>query len=108
MERRSAESVLLGESGERSRGRIGRNTENQIIIRVNVLLEADFVALRCDRQVRQVKVAPTGDRVGKQVATLEFQLAEHPILQASVEDLVGMSLNGQVRVLQKGEPRHLT
>jgi hypothetical protein len=64
---------------------------------------AEYVEMQRMIEVGQVEVAAAGDAVGEKVAALEFQRGEHAVLQAHVEVLVGVALDGKVGIPEELE-----
>ena len=67
----TAETVLLGRSGERGGGRIGGNAENKIVVRIDVLFETELATVRRKRLIGQIQVAPARKLVSINLAALE-------------------------------------
>ena len=103
VQRRPAKSELLRERRERRGGRVGRDAEENVEVRINVFREADLASLGSPGGVGQVQVAAAGDLVGEHLPAAKTQFRQDPVLQALVEHVVRVTLNGQRGVLQKGE-----
>ena len=103
MQGRAAEVVLFGEGGEGRGGRVGRDAEDEVVIRVDILFQAETSAVGREGLVGQVEIAAAGDLVGEEIAAGEVQFLEGAVLKAAVEDLVGMALDGEGGVFEEGE-----
>ena len=106
MQRRPAESVLLGEGRQRRGRRVGRDAENQVVIRIDVAFEAELGALCVHHEVRQVEVAAAGDLISEHLAAGEVQLGEDAVFETFVERLVRDLLDRELGVVQKGVILH--
>ncbi len=57
--------------------------------------------------IRQIEVAAAGDLVREQFAAGQAQFFEAPAMEALVEDVMGVTLDREGRILEKGEvPDH--
>ena len=82
VQRRAAEAVLLGEGGQRRGGGVGGDAEDDVVLRIDVLLQADFAAFGRDGAVGQIEIAAAGDFVGEEIAAGQFEFLESALLQA--------------------------
>ena len=103
VERGASEAVLLGEGCERCRGGIGRDAENDVVVRVYILLQADHTALGCVGVVWEIEVAAAGDFVGIHFAATESEFGQCSVAERLEEELYGVFLNREFWVLQKSE-----
>ncbi len=90
---------MRSEGGSR---REGGNTENDIVTRVNIALEADRVAFHVPGGVFHVEIASKSHREGEDFASGHSELFKNPLLKGFVEVIVGMPLDAVVRILEKG------
>ena len=103
VQRGAAEAVLFGGRGERRGRRVGRDAEDEIVIRIDVLLEAELATIGGVGLVGQVEIAAAGHFVGVDLAAFEAELVEDAVFQTLVEDIVRFFLHGEAGVLQEFE-----
>ena len=106
MQRRAAEAVLLGERRQRRGRRVRRDAEDQVVIRINIALQAQFAPGGVHREVGQVEVAAAGDLVGEHLAAGQAEFCEDAVAQALVKSVVGDALDGQLGIGQKSVILH--
>ena len=106
MKRRAAEAVLLGERRQRSRGGTRRDTEDQVVVGVDVPLQAEFPAGHVHREVRQVEVGTAGLLEGKHLTATQIEFGHHVAAQRQVKVPVGVRLDGQRGIFQEREIPH--
>src|ERR1700730_1205626 len=99
----AAETILLGEGRQWRGGRECRDTENELVIRVNVFFETELSPIDCDRKVRQVQITAAGDLVSEYFATGKAKFLEDASFQSLIKHLVGTPLNRQIGIFQKPE-----
>ena len=103
----AAEAVLLGRSGEGSGGRVGGDAENDIILGIDILFEGEPAALGVDDEVVHVEIAAPGFFVGVQFSPGQAEIFAHPVVEALIKNVVGVFLDGEGGVFEKGEVLHL-
>ena len=103
----AAEAEALGEGGEGGRGGEGGDTKNEVELRVDVALQADFASVGSDRLVGQIEIAAAGDFVGEKFAAGHVQALEAAFIQAAIENFVGVALDIEGGIFQEGEIDHV-
>ena len=101
MQGRTTEAVLLRKRRKRRSGGKGRDAEDDVVVRINVLLETQFFASHIHTEVRQIEVAARRLRVGKHFAACQCQLFSHAILQPQMKVLMCSLLDGPRRIFQE-------
>ena len=107
MEGRAAEPVLLCKSRERGRRREGRDAEDDVVVGIDILGEADLLSGGVKGLVRKVKVASARKLVGEDFSAGEAHGGQDRVVQGLVERLDCMLLDGQGGILQEGEVLHV-
>ena len=107
VERGTPEAVLLGKSGEWRRGGIGRDAENDVVVRVDILLQTDCASLGRAGLIGEVEVAAACDFVGIHLAATESEFGKCAVTERLQEELHGVSLNREFWIFQKGEVLYL-
>ena len=93
MKRGAPEAVLFGKGGEWCRGRVGRDAENDVVVRVNILLQTDHASLGRVGLIGEVKVAAACDLVGIHLAATEPEFRQCAVAEWFIEELHGVFLN---------------
>ena len=70
-------------------------------MRVDILVEADLGSIQVVGFVWQIEVAASGDVVSEHFAPVELQFGQHTVLEALIEDVVRVPLDGQIRLFQE-------
>jgi hypothetical protein len=66
---RSTKVELLGKRGQRRGRGVGGNTQNDVVLRIDIFFQAHLAALGRDGAVGQIQVAATGDLISEEIAT---------------------------------------
>jgi hypothetical protein len=98
-----AKTVFLGVGGQRSRRGVGRDTENDVVGRINVPFETDLFAFRRDSEIGEVEVAAAGDFIGEDVTSGETKFLHRPTLKSLIKMSDRISLDREIGILQKLE-----
>src|SRR5205823_6093329 len=77
--------------------------KNDVVFRINILFQAEFLSAWIECMLRKVEVAAAGDFVSKNIATSEVQLGKSAVLQTLIKNVIRVPLDGQFFILQKGE-----
>jgi hypothetical protein len=102
----SAEAVDLALGGQRGGGGEGGDAEDEVVDRVDVLFQRQLVAGAVPDFVGEVEVGAAGDLVGEHLAAAHPELGEGTVLEAAVEDLVGLFLDRVAVLVEEGEILH--
>ena len=101
MQGRAAESVLLRKSRQRGGRREGRDAEDDVVVRVDILGEAHLFALGSEGLVGEVEVAAAGKLISEDLPARETHLCKDLGVERLVERLNGVLLNRERRILQE-------
>ncbi len=99
----AAKAVFLGEGGQRSGRREGRDAEDEIVLGIDFGFEVEGASGRIDGGGGKVEVAAAGDLIGEEITGGDSPVAQHASTNALVKDLVGVALDGESRVVEEGE-----
>ena len=103
VERGTSEAVLLGKGGKRRRGGVGRDAENDVVVRVDILLQTDYASVGCVGVVWEVEVAAACDFIGIHLAATESEFCQCAVAERLEEELHRVFLNREFWIFQKGE-----
>ena len=103
VQRRAAEAVLFGLGRQRRGGGKGGDAEDQIIIRIDITIEREMIALGVPNVVLQVEIGAVGAAEGEHFATGHAQRVEAMVLQAEIKMLDGRFSGSESR--RDGETR---
>jgi hypothetical protein len=99
----ATETILLGKGGERRGGGEGGDGQDDVVVWIDVFLQAEAVPLHVHALIGQVQIAAAGLHIGVHLTALERELLHHAILQSIVEVLAGTALDGTGRILQESQ-----
>ena len=102
----TAEAVDLALGGQRGGGGEGGDAEDEVVNRVDVLLEREQTAAAVPDFIREIEVRAAGDLVGEHFAAGHSELVERTDLEAEVEDFVSLLLDGVASCFEEGEVFH--
>ncbi len=94
----SAEVVFFGHRGEWGGGAVGGDAENDVVFRVDIGFETEFVACGVDAEVFEVEVAAVGHAVGEHFAAGETEYLHDPVEEWLLEIFAGAALDGELVV----------
>ena len=93
VKRGAPEAVLFGKGGEWRRGRVGRDAENDVVVRVNILFQTDYASIGRVGLIGEIEVAAACDFVGIHLAAAESEFRKCAGAEWLVEEVYGVFLN---------------
>ena len=107
VQRRAPEPEMFRVRRQRRGRRVGRDAEDDVVVRVNVAGQTERASIGRKRLVRQFAVAAAGDFVSEQVAVFQPQFPEHAAAQHLVKILHRVPLDRPFRIGEKLKIAHV-
>lgn len=98
----TAEADFLGVGGKGGGGGEGGDAKEDVVVWIDILLEAELTAFEIPSFVGKIEVAAAGDLVGENFSTGETELGQDGVVEAFVENIVSVALDAVVRVFKVG------
>ena len=103
MERCAPKPKTLGRRRQRSGRGKGRETEQNIAIRVDLLFQQQIPPVRAEDCGGQIEIAATRDAVGEKIAAAQIQLLQAGLFQRQIKQIMRVALDFQSWIAQKSE-----
>jgi hypothetical protein len=93
VKRGSTESELFALRSERRGCRPGRNSQDDVVMRIDVFVEAELLAMGIPALVLEIEIAAIGRLVGKHLTARHSEVVHDALFQCQVKMLLGILLH---------------